>query len=238
MTAEPATAPTIRILLADDDALVRAGMRMILGTVPDFEVVGEAADGAEAVALAAALHPDVVVMDIRMPEMDGIEATREIVGRDPVPGPDDGGDAGGATRVLVVTTFELDEYVYEAVRAGASGFLLKRSPPEEVIAGIRAVAGGDSLLSPSVTRKLLAAFAQASVGGSPRADVTIDSLTAREHDVLVLVANGLSNREIADELIIGEATVKTHVKRILMKLHLRDRVHAVVYAYQIGLVRP
>jgi DNA-binding NarL/FixJ family response regulator len=233
----------IRVLLVDDDALVRAGLKMVLDMNEDLEVVGEAGDGIEGVALAEALQPDVILMDIRMPEMDGIEATRRITGGTRGAGASDDPStvdaAAPGPRVLVLTTFEIDEYVYDAVRAGASGFLLKRSPPEEVIAGVRVVAAGDSLLSPSVTRRLLEEFARSTASSADRpAEVTVDALTPREQEVLVLIAHGLSNREIADELIVGEATVKTHVKRILMKLHLRDRVHAVVYAYEMGLVRP
>jgi DNA-binding NarL/FixJ family response regulator len=237
-----ATAP-IRVLLVDDDALVRAGLKMVLDMNDDIEVVGEAGDGIEGVALAEALQPDVILMDIRMPEMDGIEATRRVTGGSHGAAASQGAlnadDAAAGPRVLVLTTFEIDEYVYDAVRAGASGFLLKRSPPEEVIAGVRVVAAGDSLLSPSVTRRLLGEFARSTASSADRpAEVTVDALTPREQEVLVLIAQGLSNREIADELFVGEATVKTHVKRILMKLHLRDRVHAVVYAYDMGLVRP
>lgn len=222
---------TIAILIADDDTLVRAGLRMMIETQDDLQVVGEAGNGDEAVALAARLAPDIVLMDIRMPASDGLAATRRItgaalVGREP-------------PRVLILTTFELDEYVYEAVRAGASGFLLKRTRPEDLLSGIRTVADGDALLSPSVTRRLMKEFARVSDRPEPRtSDGTkdLERLTDREREVLLLIAQGLANREIADELHLGESTVKTHVKRILMKLGLRDRVHAVVYAYETGLV--
>lgn len=223
---------TIRILIADDDTLVRAGLRLMLETQDDLEVIGEAGDGRDAVDLAAELRPDVVLMDIRMPGVDGLEATREITG-----------DAEGdrSARVLILTTFEIDEYVYEAVRAGASGFLLKRTPPEELLAGIRVVAGGDALLSPSVTRRLMKEFAAATAGGPQPTDVRnrdLDRLTDREREILVLIGRGLDNREIAAECFIGESTVKTHVKHILMKLELRDRIHAVVFAYETGLLSP
>jgi DNA-binding NarL/FixJ family response regulator len=218
----------IRVLIADDDVLVRSGLRMLLETQPDLVVVGEAGDGQHAVQLAGSTRPDVVLMDIRMPGLDGIQATRQIVTE----------DRDGPTRVVVLTTFELDEYVFESLRAGASGFLLKRTPPEELIAGIRHVAAGDALLAPSVTRRLIDQFA--SMGHRPASPTgrAIDVLTDREQQVLGLIARAMSNAEIASELYVSEGTVKTHVKRILMKLHLRDRVHAVVYAYETGVVRP
>lgn len=220
---------TIRVLIADDDVLVRAGLRMMIESQPDLDVVGEAGDGAEAIALAAELAPDVVLMDVRMPGTDGIAATRQVAAVDDGP------------RVLVLTTFEVDEYVYEAVRAGASGFLLKRTPPEDLLEGIRIVAGGDALLAPSVTRRLLDEFARTTAEGSPSTRATseeLDRLTDREREVLILIARGRSNQEIASELFISESTAKTHVKRILMKLGLRDRVHAVVLAYESGLLAP
>lgn len=223
----------MRILIADDDVLVRAGLRMMIETQPDLEVVGEADDGASAVELAGELDPDVVLMDIRMPGVDGIEATRQITGTARLDDPTE------RPRVLILTTFEIDEYVYEAVRAGASGFLLKRTPPEELLAGLRVVAGGDALMAPSVTRRLMDEFAGATGGPSLSTDIRnrdLDRLTEREREVLVLIARGLSNREIAEELYVGESTVKTHVKRVLMKLMLRDRVHAVVFAYESGLI--
>ena len=213
----------IRVLLADDQALVRAGFRMILRAEPGIEVVGEAGDGAEAVERARELEPDVVLMDVRMPVMDGIEATRRIAGAD------------GAARVLVLTTFDLDEYVYEALRAGASGFLLKDAPEEQLVAGIRIVADGGSLFAPAVTQRLIERFA----GAQPApASPAFDELTPRELEVLRLVARGLSNAEIATELVVSEHTVKTHVARLLQKLDLRDRVQAVVLAYEAGVVTP
>ena len=215
----------IRVLIADDQALVRAGFRMILDAEEDIDVVGEASDGNEAVAQAKRLDPDVVLMDIRMPELDGIEATRRVVAG--------GGDA--PSRVLILTTFDLNEYVYEALRAGASGFLLKDVPPEELAAGIRVVARGDALLAPSVTRRLLDRFIAAEPGPRP---AVLDELTSRELEVLTLVARGHSNLEIAEQLVVSEATVKTHVSAILRKLDLRDRIQAVVFAYDVGLVRP
>jgi DNA-binding NarL/FixJ family response regulator len=225
----------IRVLVVDDDTLVRAGLRMMIETQDDLVVAGEAANGDEAVTLARDLAPDVVLMDIRMPGMDGIEATRRITSaRRP-----DGGS--GPPRVVILTTFEIDEYVYEAVRAGASGFLLKRTPPENLLAGIRTIAEGEALLSPSVTRRLMREFARATTAAGRPTDVTnrsLSRLTHREREVLIHIGHGLANREIARELNLGESTVKTHVKRILTKLALRDRVHAVVYAYETGLLVP
>ena len=213
----------IRVLLADDQALVRAGFRMILKAEPSMEVAGEAGDGEEAVRLARELDPHVVLMDVRMPVMDGIEATRRIV------------NGEGAPHVLVLTTFDLDEYVYEALRAGASGFLLKDAPEEQLVAGIRIVADGGSLFAPTVTRRLIERFAGTHSRKPPPA---LAELTPRELDVLRLVARGLSNSEIAATLVVSEHTVKTHVAHILGKLDLRDRVQAVVLAYEAGVVRP
>ena len=215
----------VRVLLADDQALVRAGFRMILEAEEDIEVVGEAEDGAEAVRAARALRPDVVLMDIRMPNLDGLEATRQVMA-----------ERAGEIRVLILTTFDLNEYVYEALRSGASGFLLKDAPAEQLIAGIRVVADGEALLAPSITRRLIEEFAR---GGAPAAPPPgLDELTPRELDVFKQVARGLSNAEIASELIVSETTVKTHVARMLMKLGLRDRVQAVVLAYEAGIVTP
>jgi DNA-binding NarL/FixJ family response regulator len=214
----------IRVLLADDQDLVRAGFRLILELADGVEVVGEAGDGREAVRLARELEPDVVLMDVRMPEVDGIEATRRLL------------HAGVDTRVLVLTTFDLDEYVYAAVRAGASGFLLKDVPRDELVHAVRTVARGEALLAPAITQRLLEKFI---ARPDPRAAApALDELSARELEVLRLLARGLSNAEIASELIVGEATVKTHVARILRKLDLRDRVQAVVFAYETGLVEP
>jgi DNA-binding NarL/FixJ family response regulator len=212
----------IRVLLADDQSLVRAGFRMILRAEPDIEVVGEASDGREAVEQARQLQPDVVLMDIRMPEVDGIDATRRVTALDPPP------------RVLVLTTFDLDEYVYESLRAGASAFLLKDAPEQQLIAAVRVVADGGSLFSPSVTRRLIEQFAQPA---SP-ASTALAGLTAREREVLRLVARGRSNAELASELVVSEHTAKTYVASILQKLELRNRVQAVVMAYETGLVRP
>jgi DNA-binding NarL/FixJ family response regulator len=214
----------IRVLLADDQALVRAGFRMILKAEPGLEVVGEASDGREAVELAATLQPRVVLMDVRMPEVDGIEATRRII---------DGSD--DAPRILVLTTFDLDEYVYEALRAGASGFLLKDAPEDQLLAGIRIVADGGSLFAPAVTRRLIERFARREPASQPAA---LEQLTPRELEVLRLLARGLSNAEIAETFVVSEHTVKTHVAHVLRKLDLRDRVQAVVLAYESGLVQP
>src|ERR671932_360159 len=217
----------IRILIADDQALVRAGFKMILDAEEDLDVIGEATDGAQAVDLARRMKPDVVLMDIRMPELDGIEATRRVLAQ--------AGDH--AVRVLMLTTFDLNEYVYEALRAGASGFLLKDVPPEQLAAGIRVVAAGEALLAPSITRRLIQEFA-AATPAKPAPPPGLDELTARELEVFRLVARGLSNAEIAEELIVSETTVKTHVARVLMKLGLRDRVQAVVLAYEAGIAVP
>jgi DNA-binding NarL/FixJ family response regulator len=217
---------TVRVVIADDQQLIRAGFRMILAPEVDIEVVGEASTGAEAVALARDLSPEVVLMDIRMPEMDGIEATRRILAPNREPKP----------RVLILTTFDLDEYVYDALRAGASGFLLKDVPPHQLTAGIRTVGDGDALLAPTITRRLIEEFAAARAPVTPAAG--IDELSPRELEVFRLLATGMSNREIAARLVVGETTVKTHVTRILTKLQVRDRVQAVVLAYDTGLVTP
>jgi DNA-binding NarL/FixJ family response regulator len=219
---------SIRVLIADDQALVRAGFRMILDAEPDIDVVGEAVDGVEAVEQIKLLQPEVALMDIRMPRMNGLEATREVV---------NGADTQHHTRVLMLTTFDLNEYVYEALRAGASGFLLKDVPAEQLVAGIHVVAQGEALLAPSITRRLIEEFAQnAPMDRTPPKELS--ELTPRELEVFKLVARGMSNAEIAAELIVSETTVKTHVARILMKLHLRDRVQAVVYAYESGVSQP
>ncbi len=213
----------IRVLLADDQGLVRAGFRMILTSEPDLDVIGEAGDGLEAAERAAELGPDVVLMDIRMPVLDGIESTRRITAVDQPPG------------VIVLTTFDRDEYVYEALRAGASAFLLKDAPEHQLLAAIRVVADGGSLFAPSVTRRLIERFTDAA---RPPQAPGLDELTARELEVLRLVARGLSNAEIANELVVSEHTTKTHVARVLMKLGLRNRVQAVVLAYEAGVVHP
>ena len=213
---------TIRVLIADDQELVRAGFRKLLDAEDTITVVGEAADGAQAVARATELAPDVVLMDIRMPRLDGIEATRRLTRSTDV-------------QVLVLTTYDLDEYVFEALRAGASGFLLKDSPPDTLISGIATVARGDALLAPSVTRRLITEFARRPPQGAPLA---LPDLTPRETEVLIQVARGLSNREIASQLFLGEATIKTYVGNMLTKLGCRDRVQAVVAAYEAGLVQP
>ncbi len=216
---------TIRILLADDQELVRTGFRLILDAEPDLRVVGEASNGHEAVARARDLAPDVVLMDIRMPERDGIEATRRIVAQ-----------GGTLPRVLILTTFDLDEYVFDALRAGASGFLLKDSAAAQLAAGVRLVAAGEALLAPAITRRLIEEFATAP---DPRAaGPALEELTPREREILLLMGRGMANDEIAARLVIGESTVKTHVARAIGKLGLRDRVQAVVYAYESGLIRP
>jgi DNA-binding NarL/FixJ family response regulator len=214
----------IRVLVVDDQMLVRAGFRMILEAEPDLVVAGEAGDGDEAVAQVSACAPDVVLMDVRMPGTDGIEATRRIL-RDP-------GRAG--LRVIMLTTFDMDEYVYDALRAGASGFLLKDVPPEQLVDGIRAVVSGESLLAPSITRRMIEVYLDRPQPGPPSA--AIGSLTPREREILVLLARGLANAEIAERLFVSETTVKTHVARVLMKLGLRDRVQAVIFAYENDIV--
>jgi DNA-binding NarL/FixJ family response regulator len=229
---------TVRVVLADDQSLLRKGFRMILEAEDDMEIVGEAADGADAVRLVELYRPAVVLMDVRMPVLDGIEATRVIAGS----------DAGAETRVLILTTFDLDEYAFSALRAGASGFLLKDVPPAELIAAIRTVARGDAVVSPRITRRLLEEYADSlpelaadgSVPGGPGSGEhpALASLTEREREVLLAVADGLSNAEIAERLYVSEATVKSHVGRLLAKLGLRDRVQAVVFAFQSGLVQP
>ncbi|MCW3009333.1 MAG: putative sensory transduction protein [Solirubrobacterales bacterium] len=225
---------SISILLVDDMELLRVGFRMVLDSQADLDVLAEAGDGRDAVALVGELAPDIVLMDVRMPEMDGVQATRLIV------------ESGSASRIIILTTFDLDEYAFAALRAGASGFLLKDTPPADLLSAIRAVASGDAVVAPSVTRRLLDAFAQrlpdggaatsASAEPEPR-DSRLELLTEREHEVLLEIAAGRSNAEIAGRLVVSDATVKTHVGRILSKLDLRDRVQAVIFAYENGLVR-
>ena len=216
----------IRVAVVDDQALVRSGFSVLLRTADDIEVVGEAADGADAVALVQRERPDVVLMDIRMPVMDGLEATRRILG------------GGGAARVLILTTFDLDEYVYEALRAGASGFLLKDTLPDELLAAVRVVASGEALLAPRVTTRLIADFVQRPAKAERPPNPHLDTLTDREREVLMAVARGLSNAEVATELFMSHATAKTHVSRLLAKLHARDRAQLVVVAYEAGVVAP
>jgi DNA-binding NarL/FixJ family response regulator len=217
---------SLGVLIADDQALVRAGFRLILEAETDLEVVGEAADGRAAVAAAQQLKPDVVLMDVRMPDLDGIEATRRLV------------SGGSSAKVLMLTTFDMDEYVYESLRVGASGFLLKDVPPEQLVAGIRAVASGEALLAPSVTRRMIEEFVRRPRNAARPAPRELDRLTAREREVLVLMARGLSNAELAQKFVVSEATVKTHVAHVLAKLGLRDRVQAVVFAYESGVIQP
>ncbi|MFC9651001.1 MULTISPECIES: response regulator [unclassified Streptomyces] len=217
---------TIRVLIVDDQVMVREGFSVLLNAMPDIEVIGEAVNGREAVRQVAALHPDVVLMDIRMPELNGIEATREIVA------------ANADAKVLVLTTFDLDEYVYQALRAGASGFLLKDASARQLADGVRVVASGEALLAPTVTRRLITEFSKLSETPRAPAMARIGDLTERETEVLVLIAQGLSNAEIAEHLVVAESTIKTHVSRILVKLGLRDRTQAAVFAYEARLVTP
>ena len=226
-TGAPADGALIRVLIADDQALVRAGFRMILDAESDVEVVGEASSGEEAIDEVRKLRPDLVLMDVRMPEMDGIEATRRLLGED-----------GASAKVVMLTTFDMDEYVYEALRAGASGFLLKDTPPEQLVEGIRAVGSGEALLAPSITKRIIEEFVRRPPETARAAPPELAELTEREVEVLRQVARGLSNAEIAKELYVSDTTVKTHVSRILMKLGLRDRVQAVVFAYESGVVGP
>jgi DNA-binding NarL/FixJ family response regulator len=217
---------SLGVLIVDDQALVRAGFRMILEAEEDLEVVGEAADGRDAVAEARRVRPDIVLMDVRMPDVDGIEATRRLLGDE------------ADVKVVMLTTFDMDEYVYDALRAGASGFLLKDAPPEQLVAGIRAVASGDALLAPSVTRRVIEEFVRRPPDSVRTPPAELAELTPRELEVLEQMARGLSNAEIAKDLFLSETTVKTHVAHILMKLKLRDRVQAVVFAYESGVVLP
>jgi DNA-binding NarL/FixJ family response regulator len=216
---------TIQVVIADDQGMVRSGFSVLLNAQPDIEVIAEAVNGEEAIARVAELHPDVILMDVRMPVLDGLQATRVITGM------------ADAPKVLVLTTFDLDDYVYEALRSGASGFLLKDASANELAEAVRLVAAGDALLSPGVTRRLIAEFARMGAPRSPGRQ-QLDGLTERESEVLALVARGMSNAEIAGYLVVAEQTVKTHVSRILMKLGLRDRTQAVVLAYETGLVHP
>jgi DNA-binding NarL/FixJ family response regulator len=216
---------SIRVLIADDQSMIRTGFRMVLSAESDIEVVGEAVDGEHAVGATKRFRPDVVLMDIRMPRLDGIEATRRLLE-----------DAGAAPRVLILTTFDLDEYVYESLRAGASGFLLKNAPAEQLVEAIRVVAGGDALLAPSVTRLLIEEFLRQPRAGS--APPELADLTARELEVLELLARGYTNAEIAERLVVSHGTAKTHVARVLQKLGLRDRVQAVIFAYENGVLKP
>ncbi|KID28749.1 two component transcriptional regulator, LuxR family [Prauserella sp. Am3] len=242
---------SLRVVLADDQALVRAGFRVILGAEPDVEVVGEAGDGLEAVRMVGELRPDVVLMDVQMPGIDGLEATRRILaenGSPPNSAPENGtanstpengtpeNGAGGVPRIVILTTFDREDYLFEALQAGASGFLLKNAAPEDLVESVRVVARGDALLSPEVTRRVIARFAEPAAAPVPQHRP--DELTEREYEVLVMLGRGASNGEIARRLVVSEATVKTHVSRVLAKLGLRDRTHAVVFAYENGIVAP
>ncbi|MFE0423887.1 response regulator [Streptomyces sp. NPDC058953] len=220
------TTPTIRVVICDDQMMIREGFSVLLNAMPDIEVVGEAVNGREAVDRVAALAPDVVLMDIRMPELNGIEATREIV------------TSYADSKVLVLTTFDLDEYVYQALRAGASGFLLKDASARQLADGVRVVAAGEALLAPTVTRRLITEFSRVTQGPKVGAVAQVGDLTERETEVLVLIAQGLSNAEIAEHLVVAESTIKTHVSRVLVKLGLRDRTQAAVFAYEARLVTP
>ncbi|MGP3985789.1 response regulator [Streptomyces sp. 3N207] len=233
---------TIRVIIVDDQAMVRAGFAALLAAQSDIDVVGEAPDGVRGVELSRRTHPDVVLMDVRMPEMDGLDAARRLL----APPPGGGGSTTHAVqavgehrpRVLMLTTFDVDDYVYEALRAGASGFLLKDAPPADLIAAVRVVASGDALLAPSVTRRLIADFARQRPAARGKPGLRLKALTERETEVLTLMARGRSNAEIAETLVLAEQTVKTHVSRVLTKLDLRDRAQAVVFAYESGLVAP
>jgi DNA-binding NarL/FixJ family response regulator len=216
---------TVRVVIADDQSMVRAGFRSLLDSEPDIEVVGEAGDGSQTVEAVRRFGPDVALVDIRMPIMDGLEATKRIV------------ESGSATRIIILTTFDLDEYVYKGLHAGASGFLLKEAPPEQLIAAIHVVAEGEAVLAPAVTRRVVEAFNQLPARQDELHDA-LETLTAREREVLTLLARGYSNAELAEHLVVSEATAKTHVRHVLGKLGLRDRVHAVVFAYESALVRP
>jgi DNA-binding NarL/FixJ family response regulator len=225
MSTDPSTHQPIRVLIVDDQALVRRGFRMVLEIEPGLEVVGEAADGQEAVARTRELAPDVVLMDVRMPRVDGVEATRRITS-----------DAGCAAKVIMLTTFDMDDYVYDALDAGASGFLIKDIQPELLVSGIQAVHAGESLLAPAITRRMIESFLERRPATAPAGDARLATLTERERETLGLIARGLTNTEIAEAFVVSETTVKTHVSRVLMKLDVRDRVHAVIYAYEHGLV--
>ncbi|MFD5555310.1 response regulator [Streptomyces sp. NPDC127068] len=220
----------IRVIIVDDQAMVRAGFAALLAAQSDIDVVGEAPNGRDGVTLSRTAHPDLVLMDVRMPEMDGLTATRALL--DPPPG------VVHRPKVLMLTTFDADDYIFEALRAGASGFLLKDAPPADLISAVRIVAGGDALLAPSVTRKLIAEFAERKTSSRRERSLALNGLTPRETEVLGLIARGLSNQEIAGRLVLAEQTVKTHIGRVLAKLNLRDRAQAVVFAYESGLVTP